>query len=142
MNETLIVPPIGCVVEIEPIELAGTELENMRIGRVAFLTTIGILSIVDKVIDALAIKFDEYDALMFDATMDSNDPSDLKAIYLWVVGELTRTTNAKVYDQKTNYGNAFLVSKVDISSVDFVNETIEYLKTVDWNTVPSLPTRN
>lgn len=95
------------------------------------------------VLSALAEKFKEYDAFYFIARPEhSSNPAELKTktgIYLTLANKVAGAHPFRVYDQKSRYGNAFLVSKIPIeNNVDFINEALEYMKRIDWNTVPGL----
>ena len=134
------------------------ELKNKRTAEVSFFTKDTDISkafstqyefgnsaikVYGVVLNAIANKFKDYDAFYFIAKPEhSSNTEELKTksgIYLTLANKVATSNNIRVYDQKTKYGNAFLVSKFPIeNNDDFINETLEYLKNIDWGDVPHL----
>lgn len=113
----------------------------------AYSTTHNIGNAAPKVLSvvfhALLEKFKEYDAFYYILRPQHSDSKEQletkRGIYLTLANNLATHSNLRVYDQRSNYGNAFLVSKIPIeSNKDFINETLEYIKNVDWNKVPRI----
>lgn len=96
------------------------------------------------VFNALEKKFQEYDAFYFVARPEHSQNEEQLGkksdIYLTLANSVATRSNVRVYDQKSNYGNAFLVSKLPVeNNADFINEAVEFMKANGlWNSKQNL----
>ena len=84
------------------------------------------------VANALSDKFQDYDAYYFSALeRHSGDASELDSkakIYLHYANIVAKRHGVRVYEDRSNYGKAFLISKIPIESEQFFNEALEFMK--------------
>ena len=146
------------IIQIESKPVNSQALTNKKTAEVSFFTdntdveqahsTTGrtnhtASSIYGIIFNALADKFQQYDAFYFTALSRHSINSEFskkKNSYLTIANSLAkRTPHARVYDDKHNNGHAFLVSKITIQHDDtFVNETLKFISDLEHSTVPSL----
>lgn len=147
---SFIVKDVGYVIQIErkPIRMV-EELKNKKTAEVSFFTKTGNADeshtstnkignaapkVFGIVFNAIAEKFKQYDAFYFSAqTKHSKSEEELTTkseIYLTLANSVAKRVSvpARVYDQRSRYGHAFLVSKIEIDDQDFINEALEYIK--------------
>ncbi len=98
------------------------------------------LRIYGIVANLLADKFKSYDAFYFIAEKRHSSSSEELAqkvkIYSFLANRLASNTGARFYNDKTNYEEAFLVSKIQPTGNKFVDEQKQALESFRLSSTP------